>query len=148
MSTRHLGRVGHERGITIGEILISVILLVLIFLPFWEMFAETQGNSVSATILEATREAQRQIEYVYSVSQTYSLRDSQAKLNEDGFSGLELRAGNDFKYEKVIGNHYYVVMELRTDGYPAGVVNVVVKVYGDETLQQLYTQTETRLLWD
>lgn len=146
MYKQNPNRMGYERGVTISEILISIVLLALIFLPFWEMFVQDDTDSVAATILEASYESQRQIEYLYSVSQEYSLQDGRAKLSQDGFFEIELIAGKDFKYEKTT-DYYHVVFELRTEGYSEDLVNVIVKVYRDETLQQLYTQTETVLVW-
>jgi len=137
---------GYERGVTISEILISIVLLALIFLPFWGMCVQDDTNSVAATTLEASYESQRQIEYLYSVSQGYSLQDGRAKLSQDGFFEIELIAGKDFKYKKTT-DHYHVVLELRTQGYPEDLVYVIVKVYRDERLQQLYTQTEMAMVW-
>lgn len=82
-----------EKGLTLIEVLVSIVLLSLILIMFFSMFIQTaKVNNSSETIIDATYIAQTEMERIYSYSKntSYSKReDALADLNFNKVANID-----------------------------------------------------------
>ncbi|SNR86443.1 hypothetical protein SAMN05446037_100193 [Anaerovirgula multivorans] len=137
-----------KKGVTLIEILISLIIFIIIIVPFLGMFVQsTKSNSLSQNIIDATYIAQSCMEDVYSISITNNFMDGLTELKDNGFTETVVVADEDYDYTKNIDG-YYALIEIRKSAYSGNLVKVVAKIYNNSALEKLEAQMETILLWN
>ena len=133
-----------ETGRTLIEILASVVLLAIIVIPFASIFVQSSKTiSVSDTMIDATYVAQSEMERFYDFSRDNSI--SYENL-VNGYSKREDSiTGREYSYEKQ-HEGYYVLVEL--DSKDNDLVNVLVKIFNNSSMDKLEAQMETIYLWE
>lgn len=81
--------VANERGVTLVEVLASVVIIVLLAMVFMDLFlTSARSNVVSEEVVDHTFVAQRQMEELYEAGQQYASEDLETVLTS--FYGLSL----------------------------------------------------------
>lgn len=135
-----------ESGLTLIEVLASIIILTLIITAFLTIFLQSaKTNKASEKIIEATYIAQVEMENIHAIS------DDTPFDNKD-------EAMKELNYEKVLEDHItftkfepekserYIVVKLTESSNP--LTHVLVKVYNNENKDKLEAQMETILSWE
>ena len=149
MMSNNVGRkLKKAAGITLIEVLVSIVLLGIIIIPFLGMVVQsTKSNTVSKEILDATYVAQECIEKVYSLSNEGNFIDGISALSTEGFIQEDITPNKDFDFKKEV-NGYYAIIEIRTTGYSEDLVKVLVKIFDNRHMGTLEAQMETILSWE
>lgn len=134
-----------ESGRTLIEIVASLAILAIIIIPFASLFVQSGKNlNKSEEIMDATYIAQSVMEEVYHFSKTVSFNSEQIKSNLTG----ESINYTDGKYY-FNRNDYYVELSLeKKSAIYSNLVNVLVKVYPDDSKKVLDAQMETIVNWE
>ena len=138
-------RIDNEEGLTLIEVLISVVFLALIVTTFLIVFIQsTTMNTTSETIIDATYIAQSEMEKIYSKSK-------QTPYDPDEIEQAMLSLGYHLSGGTYIQEHVYhpnykveVTYQEPVD-FPESMNQVLVKVFEDG---QLKAQMENVLLWE
>lgn len=131
METQLLKRYfSNEKGVTLIEIIISLAILMIIIIPFLTMFTHsTVTNSRSETMLDATFVAQRVMEDIY--------KDSQDETKPIPVNGSKT-------YWDSWGSNYWIHQEITVQN---NLVRVIIKVYSNDSQEELEAQMETYMFW-
>lgn len=151
----------NEEGVSLVEVVASVVLLTFIILSGYYMFVQSaKTTKTSEDIIDATYIAQTEMEELYSLSQTpgaSSFHDTvidgtyfkgSDATNKTAFQGIDID-GNPYDY--YLKNNSTSDMEVRLtyDDFNIGsskLVRVVIRVY-DKNGDILKAQMETTLDW-
>lgn len=128
MKIKLLKTLAYEKeGSTLIEIILALAILGIIIVSFLNMFVfSTATNRKSEDILDATYVAQNLMEQRYAESK----------------NGGEIPRNQEHSYPT---NGYWINEIIDVDG---NLVRIIVKVYADDSKNQLKAQMETYLLWD
>ena len=148
----------NERGITLVEVVASIVLITIILISFFAFFIQSKKtNSSSESINEATYIAQKEMEKIYSLSKQSSL----ANLSENyiyGYTFLEEKInnctsvsnidptsyGNIFSYQKQVNNFTSkITISTLCDYENAG--NVLIEVSDSKGIQK--AKVENIYVW-
>ncbi|MGE7665099.1 type IV pilus modification PilV family protein [Ureibacillus composti] len=118
----------NNRGITLIEAIVSLLLITIILISFYGMFIQSKKtNSNAESISDATYLAQTEMEKVYQISKSQSISD----LNSKFISGYTLSSNKNIKvcprnnqlnyteysseivYEKALNSNYKGVITIR-----------------------------------
>ena len=133
-----------EKGLSMVEILTSIVILALIFISIITILNLTaKSNKTSEKIIDATYIAQQEMEYIYEKS-----LDETSELETIPEYAKQSNDGNWFVYHKNIANSDYF-LEIKEDRTEFPMVRVVVKVYdvNDISKTEPKAQMETLLKW-
>lgn len=133
----------NEKGMTLIEILASIVILSIIVVSLLTFFVQSsKTNTVSKNIINATYVAENEMENIYGkVTVVKSLAEFSTPEGYVEKSKSEVSA----YYEKNIPNHF-VTLELLSDtGNPT--VKVKVKVFKDSSKTKTEAQMEMLLAW-
>ena len=145
-------KVQNEYGLTLIEVLASVVLLTIIITTFITiMIQSTQINYTSETMVDATYIAQTEMEKVYSKTkqEQYSIdfNDIQKAMEDIDYSYLE-----EQKFRKTAEEtDYHILVEFKQLEEPTHenmnqiIIKVYEKVINDKSLR---AQMENVLLWE
>ncbi|MCB2355922.1 prepilin-type N-terminal cleavage/methylation domain-containing protein [Clostridium estertheticum] len=138
-----------RKGMTLIEIIVSLAILAIIIVPFLNMFVQsTVTNKKSETILDATYVAQREMEYIYSISKSKTFIAGRLQLTDnDGFTQTNVSANNNYSYTKNVTGYFINIQIMRIVGR-GNLVKLLVKIYDNSSMSKLESQMETILPWN
>lgn len=132
-----------EKGLTLIEILVSIVILSIIVVSFLSMFVQSsRSNAVSKNIIDATYIAEKEMEELYG---KISSANSLAEFSPTTYMLREPKTNEKAFYEKNVPNHY-ILLEL-TSKPDDPLVKVLVKVFSDSTETKQEAQMEMILSW-
>ena len=119
----------NRKGLTLIEVILSLAILGIIVIPFLNMFVfSSVTNRKSGNILDATYVAQDRIEKKYEESKSGTVPIPTEGVDSD-----------------LVGGYWVEENILEVDD---NLVRVLVKVYSDDSKNELEAQMEIYLLWD
>lgn len=129
-----------EAGLTVVEVILSLAIIgmiVVVFVPIFTMSAKT--NEKSKVTLEATYIGQKAMEEIYSlISKSSSYEELKGRLEAKGYD-LISDEDKEVVYESKAKK--YLTLKLKKEG--GDLIRVLVRVYKDETKEQLKAQYES-----
>ncbi|MGN7295643.1 prepilin-type N-terminal cleavage/methylation domain-containing protein [Ferdinandcohnia sp. SAFN-114] len=135
----------NQNGITLLEILASIVILSIIIVSITPMFIQSsRANHLSKNITESTYLAESEMEEIINLntnSTTRSLTDLSNKLQNKGYR-------NDPSCTNCYGNSKegrYVFVQIKDHSTDLG--KVVLKVYRDTSKKELESQMEMIISW-
>ncbi|WP_161974819.1 type IV pilus modification PilV family protein [Bacillus timonensis] len=135
----------NQNGITLIEVLASIVILSLIIVTFVPMFIQSaKTNNISKSITESTYLAESELEEIIHLntkSASPSLLELSTQMLSKGYS-------NDPSCSHCYGmmkDDRYVFVQLKDTTTDLG--KVVLKIYRDSNKQKLESQMETVLSW-
>jgi prepilin-type N-terminal cleavage/methylation domain-containing protein len=134
-----------EKGMTLIEILVSIVILSMIIVLIIPMFVQSsRSNTMSQNITEATYLAQAEMEEIINMN-TSSTSSSVNTLSD----GILMRGyQNDISCHKCYGmsrDGHYIFIQLKSISGKLG--KVIVKVYKDKKKDKQQAQMEMILSW-
>lgn len=142
----------NNKGLSLIEILISIIILSIMVGPFLAMFVHsTKTNLNTREMVDATYIAQGCMEDVYYLSTKSShssFDDTRNELVTQGYS--ETITGSEYVYTKKVDN-LYVKIRIDTSAYltlSADTFKVIIEVYFDAAYHELEAKMENVVVWD
>ncbi|MDP4156046.1 MAG: hypothetical protein Q8929_10460 [Bacillota bacterium] len=138
-----------EKGLTLIEILASVIILFILILTLIPMFVQSaRTNNSSAKIMDATYLAESSMEMIENMVNTSTAIDSSFTAsmgsNGNGFTQTVNGCSSGTCYEKSSGGHY-VFVQIVNSTSGSSLVDAKVKVYSDSTRSAQQAQMEALL---
>jgi type II secretory pathway pseudopilin PulG len=136
-----------NKGVTLVEILVSIVILFIIIMSLLPMFAQSsRSNNYSKSMMNATYLAQSNLEELYHLSTTAIFSDGLIKLKtEKGFTeAVECPSG--YCYEKK-SNGYFINIQLKNSSNNNGLMTGIVNIYSDKTKTKKEAQMEMLLHW-
>lgn len=131
----------NENGLTLIEVLASIVILTLIITAFLMMFLQSaKTNKMSEEIIDATYHAQVEMENIYAISKEISLGDKDIAMNQLGFDKV-----SSLVYTKNINGKYY---EVNFTSESNNLIRVLIYIYNNENEKKLESQMETLLSWE
>ena len=130
-----------KAGFTIIEVILSITiigLIVIAFMPLFTMSATT--NSRSKAILDSTYLGKDAMELIYDLSKTIPYKDLREELENEGY--IYDQVNNIFSRE--YSNKEYLTIKLDEEG---DLIRVIVKAYGDKSMEKLEAQYESLYSW-
>ncbi|MGE6367649.1 type IV pilus modification PilV family protein [Planococcus kocurii] len=137
----------NEKGLTLVEVLASTVLITLILISFFTLFAQgAKINITSETIVDSTYLAQKEMESIIALSKE-SLADT-LKIEMDNKYGIGVLTSNNewIKYEKNIPNSTEKY-SIRVKNISTNRINVVVEVIEKEN-NAVRAKMENILIWE
>ncbi|MDL4841681.1 type IV pilus modification PilV family protein [Aquibacillus rhizosphaerae] len=134
---KQLKRLLSSKGMTLVEILASIMILSIIVVTFLTLFIQSaRTNSISEDIMDATYVAQTQMEEIYNLSTT----------SEQNINVLQDQSScdADTSYIFTEKNGDFCVKVRMKDSNIVDLKDVVVEVYRDNKLE---SKMETKLNW-
>lgn len=129
-------------GMTLIEILLSIVILTIVVLSFSAMFIQSaRTNQQSESIMDATYVAQEYMEEIINLSNG-TFEEGVVQLKEKLGLARTSPSSNEFTGER---EGYYIVININnaTNGG-----KLIVKVYNDKSHMKLKAQMETILDWE
>jgi prepilin-type N-terminal cleavage/methylation domain-containing protein len=134
----------NEKGMTIIEILASIVILSIIVVSLLSFFVQTaRSNNVSKNIVDATYAAENEMEEVYS--QIKASTSLSTLTTPAGYTQKSKTTVNAV-YDKSIPQHY-IYLELVSPAVGNPLVTLKVKVYKDNTKAVQEAQMEMVVQW-
>lgn len=119
-----------KKGMTLLEVLFTMVIFSVIILAFFPLFSYTARIiTKSGRIIDASYVASSVLENMYNESKNPAVGIPADSVTED--------------WDQLEGK-YWVRKDIKVDGRQ---VNVIVMVYTDETKDSLQAQMELHLLW-
>ncbi|MEH7176393.1 type IV pilus modification PilV family protein [Neobacillus vireti] len=138
----------NEKGMTLIEILASIVILSIIVVSLLSFFVQTaRSNNVSKNIMDATYVAENEMEEVYS--QIKASTSLATLATPAGYTQKGKTTVTAF-YEKnvpLVNPKHYITLELVSAAVGDPIVKVKVKVYKDNTKAMLEAQMEMLVQW-
>ena len=144
------GVIFSNKGISLIEILLSIVLLAIIVIPFLSLFVvSTYFNYAAGNIVDATYIAQRTMESVYNINASTDQISValESLVDDEGF--IQNNANSeDYEYSKSESG-WFVVLQIHGSAFDENYLyKIIVKVYEDNSLEKLEAQLETIMAWD
>lgn len=131
----------NRSGLTLVELILSIAIMGIIAITFMPLFViSSKTVNKSETTLDSTYLGKNAMELVYDLSQNFPYEKLEEELIKNGY---EKDVSNDifcYKYN----DKKYLDMRFTEKG---NLIKVVVKVYKDETKNQLEVQYESLYPW-
>jgi prepilin-type N-terminal cleavage/methylation domain-containing protein len=130
-----------EKGMTLVELLASLIILSIVIVSLLSMFVQTaRSNQAAKNLEDATFIAETEMENLYNLSTENTFTDAvNALQTEYTKTNQDCPSGECF-YKESGGR--FVFLQLKENG------SVIVKVFKDETKAKLEAQMEMLLTWN
>jgi type II secretory pathway pseudopilin PulG len=134
----------NEKGLSLVEVLASIVILTLLLTTFLMMFVQSaKTNKKSEEIIDATYVAQTEMENIYATSSNASNEEMNKVITEK----LRYTSEGSFKYSAQKDSFYLeIVFTPKLDGIE-NLTGVIVKVYNNKFEKKLEAQMETILSW-
>lgn len=138
-------KIKNQSGITLIEVLASIVILSLIIVSIVPMFIQsTKANNISKNITEATYLAESEMEEIIHLN-TNSLTPSINELsNKIGNKGYRSDAACNTCYG-ITKEGRYVFVQLKDISTDLG--KVILKIYKDTSKKELESQMEMIVSW-
>ena len=134
-----------EAGLTLIEVVASIVILTLIITTFLMMFLQSaKTNKTSERIIDATYYAQVEMENIHAISQETSFNDRKSTMKE--FLNYETIDSINFIKDDVESGKYFEVRLIGRLDLP--LVELLVRVYNNKEKEKLEAQMETILSWE
>lgn len=131
----------NRSGLTLVELILSIAIMGIIAITFMPLFViSSKTVNKSETTLDSTYLGKNAMELVYDLSRNFPYEKLEEELIKNGY---EKDVSNDifcYKYN----DKKYLDMRFTEKG---NLIKVVVKVYKDETKDQLEVQYESLYPW-
>jgi prepilin-type N-terminal cleavage/methylation domain-containing protein len=143
-----------EKGVTLIEILVSIVILSIIVVTFLSMYVQSaKTNRISENILDSTYIAQTQMENIYNLSTSGSFSEGLDMLKNDDFNFNEVTCNNKYCFEKQ-ANGYYVMLTITSNNNvnededeSNGLYSVLIEIFNNRTKDRKEAQIETIINW-
>ncbi|WP_245805786.1 type IV pilus modification PilV family protein [Bacillus alkalicellulosilyticus] len=147
-TTKEMNQFRSEKGLTLIEVLVSIVILTLVLVSFMTMFTQSaKTNQVSEEIISATYVAQMEMEEMYNKSTTGGLQQTMTDLQTTYPDGFEANpTEGKYKYEKE-SDGYLIRTRIKREPTDNRLVSVVVEVRSSTDTSKLEAKMETKLLW-
>ena len=130
-----------ERGLTLVEVLASIVLLSIILTGVLMIIIQTaQINVKSEDIIDATYVAQTEMEKIYAASRNGETKNTWFEKNYD--SVMERNT-----YHKTVSN-YIIEVQWEEHEKETSLTRVIVKVYDEMEDERASVQMENHLVWE
>lgn len=117
-------RFHNEKGLTLVEVLASIVILSIVVTTFLLVFSQTaKTTKQSEEKVDATYVAQTEMENMYEMSQDYTLDETYKELN--GYTKTSDGDWNRFEIDKEDGNFHITISFNELD---TGMTRVVIEV--------------------
>ncbi|KGR91245.1 hypothetical protein CD30_07340 [Ureibacillus massiliensis 4400831 = CIP 108448 = CCUG 49529] len=141
-----LSNMNNESGISLIEVVASVVILTIILLGFFGMFLQSaKTTQTSEEIVDATYIAQKNMEelYLQTKNGVYSINNY-----EDAISNLGYTKIDDY-YTKTIDSKNYIKLTVQTpvNGYNHLTRVVIYVIEVNESKEVIKAQMENTLQW-
>lgn len=131
----------NESGLTLVEVVASIVIITLIITSFLTMFIQSaKTNKASEKTINSTYDAQVEMENIYAISKDYSLNQRESGMNQLSYTTID-----SILYSKTQNGKYF---EARLTLENNELVRVIVRVYNNEEEKKLEAQMETLLIWE
>ncbi|MEQ6375639.1 prepilin-type N-terminal cleavage/methylation domain-containing protein [Bacillaceae bacterium S4-13-56] len=141
----YLPKFSSEKGLTLIEVLASIVILSIIIVSMVPMFSQSaKSNTMSKNITDSTYLAQKEMEEIININ-TNSISPSIANLSDQI---LEKGYSNDISCSNCYGitkDGHYVFLQLKTVSDELG--KVILKIYKDDKKNKQEAQMEMVLSW-
>lgn len=139
----------NENGLTLIEVLASVVLLTIIITIFLNVFIQSaQTNSTSEEVVDATYLAQTEMERIYEVSQRTEYTERERAIESLNYESLTNEEEWLF-FGKEINENYYAKVQLQQ-----GILNeqenmnrLIISIHSESATGKTQVQMENILLW-
>lgn len=145
----------NEKGMTLIEVLASIVILTIIVTSLLTIFLQsTKATQTSSNTIDATYLAQKEMENMYALSREikYDELDVQMtkKGNEDEGVYTKVTTGDDSKKytkENIVNNHLYQISVVTEIENTHSLVRVIVKITEPNQPNNPLAQMENLLEW-
>lgn len=137
----------NEQGLSLIEVIASMVLITIILLSFIGLFIQSNKTSkTSSTIVDATYLAQVEMENIYTQSKTTKFDEITQSTTAPGLGYPVLNSPDTtseartpdyseiYTFKKTEQNHQYKLTIKKRDDY-SNLVNVIIEVYKDNVLK-------------
>lgn len=138
-----------EKGLTLIEILASIVILSLIVVSFLSMFVQSsRTNNFSKRIVDATYVAETQMEEINNLNKSLA-SSSLANLADEikNKNGYTTDSSCSNCYAKPISGHYVLVQFKNVSTVSTDLGKVLIKVYKDNSKTSQEAQMEMIVTW-
>ncbi len=123
---------GNQQGISLIEVLVSIVIITIILLSFFGLYVQSnKTDHTSEQIVDATYTAQLEMEKIYELSKIYTLDNLTNGLSTIGYA---ISQEQNNTYTKVQGN-IYIKLRIRDYNSSNTLKNTIVEVYEDNVLK-------------
>lgn len=145
MKAEHESLLANERGVTLVELLASIVIVTIILISVISIFNLTmKSNRTSEEIIDATYVAQTEMEKIYALSK----KDiPNPKLTDIGYEKLIEESGWDIYQEETQQYEGFFVQVKQKKQAETGLIRIVVNVYEDSAFTKSKAQMEHLLKW-
>lgn len=145
MKGEHENLLTNERGVTLVELLASIVIVTIILISVISIFNLTmKSNRTSEEIIDATYVAQTEIEKIYALSK----KDiSNPKLTDIGYEKIAGESDWDIFKEATPQYEGFFVQVKQKEQAETGLMRIVVNVYEDSAFTKSQAQMEHLLEW-
>lgn len=143
---KNRNRLTNEKGLTLVEILAAIVIISIIFISIITILNLTaKSNRTSKEIIDATYIAQREMEYIYKVSEENSSFDSLDDYTDKSEEGNWIVYRKESKHAEQAG----YAIEVKEDRTDDPMIRIIVRVFenGDKAKANPKAQMETLLKW-
>lgn len=131
----------NEKGLTLIEVVASIVILTLIITSFTMMFIQSaKTNKTSENIIDSTYYAQVEMENIHAISKEYTFNE-----RENAMAGLSYVTIDSTVFTKNKNDKYF---ETHLTKESDSLARVLVQVYNNNTQKKLEAQMETLLSWE
>ena len=134
----------NENGLTLIEVLASVVILTLIITTFLMMFLQSaKTNKASEKIIDSTYYAQVEMENIYAISELTSFENRKTEMK----NRLQYETSDSIHFIKddSKSKKYY---EAKLEVEKKDLVRLIVRIYNNKDEKKLEAQMETLLAWE
>lgn len=134
----------NHKGLTLVEVLASIVILSIIMISILMILAQTaKTNKTSEEIIDATYYAQAEMEYIYNMSLENKLFTADVKYEQKPDDG-------DWQvYHKEIEEEsdYFIKVKIKPSDKDIEMIRVVVEIYDKTDSTKSKAQMENLLKW-
>ncbi|MBS4208950.1 type II secretion system protein [Bacillus sp. FJAT-50079] len=133
-----------ERGVTLIELLASIVLISIILMTFFTVFFQSATTHKTAEeIQDATYLAQTEMEAVYSSSISTSFNGSKNAILSLGYTFIN-DSNKELIFEKTLDTSMYARIRFQKDEIKPNMNHVIVEIVEKNAVR---AKMETILLW-
>lgn len=138
-----------EKGFTLVEILVSIVLLGIIFTSFYGLLVQSaQTNTVSRTMIDLSYVAQNEFEAMKAKGQEPATKTRTQLIEELGYTyrqtvSVQGTTWLEFQKEMPLDNRRIV---LRLENKPSSLTRIIIEVFEEATIDS-NTKLEGVLKW-
>lgn len=143
-------KIMNENGLTLVEVLASVVLLTIIITIFLNVFMQSaKTNTTSEEIVDATYLAQTEMEKIYSKSLETKYSERENAFENLGYSPLT--GENEWAlFGKELDDGYYAKIKIQKDSMEVAenMNRLIITIHDRSATDKPQAQMENILLWE